>query len=101
MSEKVQRKYVGVLRNLAQSEGSITSKIKVIVSKGEIVETNNKIIIAPSKFKKKSEDSVGENSTENTFVNIIEDLSSVKKTSSPHYIETEDYPDSSDFSDDE
>ena len=101
MNQKNSKKYFGVLRRLAQSEDSVINKIKVIVSEG-VIEESNHCFIAPSKFKNFSENSVDKNSTKKTSVNSFENSNEEKKNlSSQLNIETVDYPDSSDFSDDE
>lgn len=97
--KKSSQKFVGVLRRLAQSEDSVVNKIKVKVSEGDIEE---KCFIAPSKFKNYSEYNVNQNSTKKTSLNTFENSNEKKKNSSPiHNIETVDYPDSSDLSDDD
>ena len=101
MNQKKLKEFVRVLRYLAQSEDLITNRIKIIISKGEIIEEKNHIFIAPSKFKSYSEHSVEQNSTEKKSVNTIENSNVKNNISNPHYIGTVDYPDSSDLSDDE
>ena len=101
MKQENSRKYSRVLRRLAQSENLLTNRIKVIVTEGEIIEETDKIMIAPSKFSSNSNHSVDQNSTEKTSIKTIGNLNVNTKNTSPHHIKEVDYPDSSDFSDDE
>ena len=100
MNQKHSRKFTGILRRLAQSENLLNNKLKVIISEGEIIEENNHIFIIPSKFKEYSENSVDQNSTEKASEKTIENSNIKENFLSPH-IEKMDYPDSSDFSEDE
>ena len=97
MNQKNSKKFVGILRRLAYSESLITNKIKITVSKDEIIEEKNRILIAPSIFKSYSDHE--QNSTEKS-INTIKNSNKEKINSNPH-IESVNYPDSSDFSDDE
>ena len=69
-------------------------------TKKEIIEEKNKVYIAPSIFKN-TEYSTNQNSTNKSSVNKIENFNKEKINLSPQNTETVDYPDSSDFSDDE
>ena len=100
MSQKNSKKFTGILRRLAQSENLLNNKLKVIISEGEIIEENNHIFIIPSKFKEYSENSVDQNSTEKASEKTIENSNIKENILNPH-IETVDYPDSSDLSEDE
>ena len=99
ISKKSERRFSGVLRRLAQSEGTKNNKIKVIISEGEIIEEEDKIFLAPSSFRKPFERPVVQNQTKN--VNNFENPNVDKKILITNDIQIVDYPDSSDFSDDE
>ena len=101
INKKNERKFFGILKQLAKSDDSVMNKIKVTVCKGEIIEEKEKIFIAPSKFMSCHKHSVTNNSNENKNKIIIENLNIKEINSSPHYIEEVDYPDSSDLSDDD
>ena len=99
IKQKNSKKYALVLRRLAQSENLLTNILNVTVSKGEVIEEEKKILIAPLKFKGYSNLSVGENSTDKTINKNSK--SNVKIENYSPLAEKADYPDSSDFSDDE
>ena len=99
IKQKNSKKYALVLRRLAQSENLLTNILKVTVSEGEVIEEEKKILIAPLKFKDYSNLSVGENSTDKTITKNSK--SNVKIENYSPLAEKADYPDSSDFSDDE
>ena len=99
MNKKNPKEFVRVLRHLSQSDNLKNNKIKITISQDEIIEEKNKVYFAPSIFKN-TEYSTNHNSTKKSSVNKIEN-SNIEKNLSPHNAETEDYPDSSDFSDDE
>ena len=97
INQKNSKKFAGILRRLAQSENLLTNILKVTISEGEVIEEEKKILIAPLKFKSYSNPSVEQNSTDNT----INKKSNVKIENYSPLAEKVDYPDSSDFSDDE
>ena len=97
ITQKNPKKFARILRNLAQSENLLTNILKVTISEGEVIEEEKKILIAPLKFKSYSNPSVEQNSTDNT----INKKSNVKIENYSPLAEKADYPDSSDFSDDE
>ena len=99
IKQKNSKKYALVLRRLAQSENLLTNILNVTVSKGEVIEEEKRILIAPLKFKSYSNLSVGENSTDKT-INKNKKPNVEIENYSP-LAEKADYPDSSDFSDDE
>ena len=99
INQKNFKKFAGILRRLAQSENLLTNIIKVTISEGEIIEEKKQILIAPLKFKSYSNLSVEQISTDKT-INTIKNSNVDKNNFSP-LVEKVDYPDSSDFSDDE
>ena len=98
---KNQRKYLGVLRSLAKSDSSIYNKLKITVSEGEFVDEKEQILIAPSMYKSCPENLVNQNINPIPIGNKIEITKEEKEISDENGTETLDYPDSSDFSDDE
>ena len=76
-------------------------KIKVTVSEGEIFEDKEQFFIAPSKFKNTFENVAKRNSIVDKNENLSENLNIETQVSSQNDIEVVDYPDSSDFSEDE
>ena len=100
ISEKNTRRFSGILRRLSKLDNSIKN-MKVTVSEGEISEKNIHDFIAPSKFKNCFELLENPNLPEKLNKNLIENFNVEKINYSPHDIEVVDYPDSSDFSDDE
>ena len=101
INEKSDRKFVEVLRSLVKLDNLITNKIKIIVCEGEITEEQKEFIVAPTKFIKCHEHSIEINSVGNINKNINENMNIEKGNSVSHNIEDADYPDSSDFDDDE
>ena len=102
MNQKNSKNLARILRRLAQSENLLTNKIKITILEGEIIEEKNKFFIAPLMFKSFSEQSVDQISTENASVKTIyKNSKEEEKISSSDDIVEVDYPESSDFSDDE
>ena len=99
LKEKGHRKISGILRSLAKSDSSVTNKLQITVYKDDTSVEKKPIIIAPSMFMKCQK--IKHNSTINTNVNIIQDLTNEKENSSPIPSELVDYPDSSDFDDED
>ena len=97
MNQKNSKKFVEILRHLAYSENLITNKIKVTVYKGETIEEKNRILIASSIFKSYSDH---EQNSKEKSINTIKN-SNIEKIILNPYVESVNYPDSSDFSDDE
>ena len=79
----------------------INNRIKVVVSKDETFEEKNHNFIAPSKFKNFKEYLTDQISSDSKDINTSENSNLEKINLSPQNTETVDYPDSSDFSDDE
>ena len=101
LSTKNSKKFSGILRHLAKSENYIT-KIKVTISKGEIRdEEKDQFLVAPLTYKSSFENIPINNFIENSNKNFIEDLNNENKNSSSYDNDLKEYPDSSDFSDDE
>lgn len=101
INEKNEKKYFGVLRRLAEFDSSMLNKIKVTVYKEDIVEEKKQIIIAPSIFANCPGHLINNNSIERTNENTIEDLIIENENPSPANSELMNYPDSSDFDDDD
>ena len=97
--KKNSKKFFGVLRHLAKSDSSLKNELKVTVCKDDPTEAKKQIIIAPSLFINSCK--INYNSTQNTNINILEDLITKNQNTSPIDAELKDYPDSSDFDDDE
>ena len=105
-NKKNSRRFLGILRRLAESEGSVINKIKVTVYKEDSTEEKDHVFLAPSTFKNYSEHYMDKISSENTSENLLDSTAENSKNSNEvkrvsNDIETEIYPDSSDFSDDE
>ena len=98
--EKNNKKFVGILRRLAKSDSSIMNGLKVTVYKEKIIEEKKQIFIAPSIFNNYLKCFNNYDSAENTSENINED-SVVEEIQSSNDTEQMDYPDSSDFDDDD
>ena len=100
---KNSRKFFGILRRLAKSDPLI-NKLNITVYKAvykeDSIKEKNRFTISPSKFINRSQNLINHNSAKNTNVNIIEDLITEKENSSPIGTELIEYPDSSDFDDD-
>ena len=103
-NEKSSKKFFGVLRRLAKSDSSIKNKMKVTVYNEDITNEKKQIFIAPSMFTtfiNRNKNLNNHNSTENTSKNIIETSIIENEIQSPQNTEIKDYPDSSDFGDDD
>ena len=101
ITEKNKRKFHGVLRRLIKSDSSVNNKMKVTVYKVDNTEKKKQLIIAPLIFTNYCRHLINHNSTINTNVNIIENLIKEEENSSPVDSELKNYPDSSDFDDDD
>ena len=105
ITNKKSRKFCGILRHLAKSDTSIFNTMKITVYKDDITKENNHIFIAPSMFIDFQEHWMNHISTENTSENIIKNLNKnsiiENEIPSPQNTELKDYPDSSDFDDDD
>ena len=103
--DKNTKKFIGILRSLAKSDSSLNNKMKVTVCKEDKTEEIKHITIAPlidTTFSDNHKNLFEKNnSTENTNNNTIEDIIKEKEVQSPQYPELKDYPDSSDFGDDD
>ena len=100
INKKDSIKFFGVLQRLAKSDTSIYNKMKVTVYKEDNIEEKKQILIAPSMFMKYHENYINHVSTSNTIKNINENLIKENENSSPQNPELINYPDSSDFGDD-
>ena len=99
--EKRRKKFSGILRHLAKSDSSLVNKMNITVYKDDIIEEEKQIIIAPSMYLNCRKPLNNHKSAENTIVNIFENLVIEKGNPSPVQDEQIDYPDSSDFEDDD
>ena len=98
IADKNERKYFNIFRRLAKSDSSIFNKLKVTVCEGEFNEEKQCFLVAPLMLfnsdkdleNKKSNEKAIEYSTEHSEISNENDSGILN-----------DYPDSSDFSDDE
>ena len=98
---KNERKYIDLLRKLAKSDTSIYNKFKVTVYEDEFIEGKENNFIAPSTFLSCPESLINQNSNQISTENTIENYNEQTEIYNKNEIQTLDYPDSSDFSDDE
>ena len=98
---KKERKYFGVLRKLAKSDCSVINKLKITVSKSEFIEENEHNFIGPSKLMSYPENLINQNLNQTSVENTIKSSNELPKIAGKNEIHSLDYPDSSDFSDDE
>ena len=99
-TKKEERIYYEALRRLAKLETFKT--LKVIVCDGEFSEEKNQILIAPLMFFDSYKDLDNKNSNPLLNEKSIENLEEQTNISNGKEIESlDDYPNSSDFSDDE
>ena len=100
-TEKSNKKFFGILKRLAKFEDLLINKLEVIVCEGEIIEKINEVFIAPSMFINCQKHSVNCSSTEKKNENKVENLNKEEEILNKNNKEEVDYPDSSDFSDDD
>ena len=102
-NEKNNRKFSRVLRCLAKSDTSLINKMNVTVYKEDIIEEKKQFLVAPLMYINCHKRFINHNSTENTSINIFENsiTEEIQEIQSPQDPELMDYPDSSDFDDDE
>ena len=93
--------YSGILRRLAKLDVPFFNKLKVTVCEGKFAEEKDHIFLAPLMFMSSSENLVKQNLKKTSTENIIKNPNEKKHISDRNEIKTMDYPDSSDFSDDE
>ena len=99
--EKRNRRFSVILRHLAKFDNSIKI-MKVTISEDRITSEKDRILIAPSKFGNCFGHLSNHYSTENTNSKYItENLNIENNDSTRNNIIPGDYPDSSDFSDDD
>ena len=99
---KIERKYFSVLRNLAKLDSSMFNKLKVTVCEGEFNEEKQCFLIPPLVHFESGKDFEDNNSNQISTEKIIENSTIQSEISNENKIETLDnYPDSSDFSEDE
>ena len=101
-TNKNERKYFGVLRRLAKLDNSIYNELKVTVCEGEFVEEKQFFLVAPLMLFDSEKDLDNQKSsqilTDRTFENSTEQ-SGISNENKSEILD--DYPDSSDFSDDD
>ena len=97
-TNKNERKYIDILRRLAKSDSSIFNQLKVTVCEGEFNEEKQCFLIAPLMSFDSGKDLENKKQTKKTN----EDSTEHSEISNENKNEiSDDYPDSSDFSDDE
>ena len=103
MSEKNSRRFFGVLRHLAEFDIPLIHKMNVTVYKEDITEEKKQFLVAPLMYMDCHKNFINHNSAQNTNINIFENsiTEETQETQSPRNPELMDYPDSSDFDDDE
>ena len=101
LRRKNNRKFFGVLRRLAKSDTLLVDKMKVTVYKEDIAEEKKEFIMAPLFLINQPKRLINYKSTENTNEKTIEELIKEEEISSPVDPDLINYPDSSDFDDDE
>ena len=100
-SKRVQ-KYSGILMRLAKLDSSIFNKLKVTVCEGEFIEENKFFLIAPLTQFDSVKDFENKNLSKEITEKAIENSTEQSEISNENKIVSfDDYPDSSDFSDDE
>ena len=99
LSRKNSKKFTEVLRRLAKSDSSLIKKMKITVCEDDTNVNKKNFLIAPSMFMNCHR--IYHASTENTNVNIIKNLITEKENSNPIDTELINYPDSSDFYEDD
>ena len=99
---KTERKYKRILRNLAKSDSSLFNKLKVSVCKGEFNEEKQCFLIAPLILFNSDKDLENQNLNKISNEKLIENSTEQSDVSFENKNESlDEYPDSSDFSDDE
>ena len=101
-ADKNERKYFGVLRRLAKLDSSIFNKLKVTVCEGEFNEEKQCFLVAPLMVFNSDNDLKNKNSSKKSAEKNNGNSTEQSEISYENNIESyDDYPDSSDFSNDE
>ena len=98
IADKNERKYFNIFRRLAKSDSSIFNKLKVTVCEGEFNEEKQCFLVAPLILFNSDKDLENKKSNEKAIENSTEQ-SEISNENESGILN--DYPDSSDFSDDE
>ena len=102
IANKNERKYFGVLRRLAKLDNSIFNTLKVTVCEGEFNEEKECFFVAPLMIFYPGINIKSQKSSQILVKKMIENSNDQTGVSNEDKIEISDnYPDSSDFSDDE
>ena len=102
IADKNERKYFNIFRRLAKSDSSIFNKLKVTVCEGEFNEEKQCFLVAPLMPFDSDKDLENKKTNQNKTEKTIEDSTEHSEISNENKsVISEDYPDSSDFSDDE
>ena len=99
INKKTSRKFSDILGQLAKSDTSLINKMKVTVFKEDIIDEKKQI--APSTFMNSHKHFIYRNSNEDAIVNVIEDSVLESEALTTQNAELINYPDSSDFDEDE
>ena len=98
IADKNERKYFNIFRRLAKSDSSIFNKLKVTVCEGEFNEEKQCFLIAPLILFNSDKDLENKKSNEKA-IEYSTEHSEISNENESGILN--DYPDSSDFSDDE
>ena len=98
IADKNERKYFNIFRRLAKSDSSIFNKLKVTVCEGEFNEEKQCFLVAPLILFNSDKDLENKKSNEKA-IEYSTEHSEISNENESGILN--DYPDSSDFSDDE
>ena len=101
VKNKNERKYLGILRNLGKSDGSVFNTFKITIVEGKFSEDKERNLIASSIYKSCPDNLVNKNINQVSIENMTKISKDQKGISDRNEIQTLDYPDSSDLSDNE
>ena len=102
IANKRERKYFGVLRKLAKFDNLTINQLKVTVCEGEFNEEKQFFLVAPLMTFDSDKDLENKKTNQKQTDKTIEDSTEHSEISNENKSEIlDDYPDSSDFSDDE
>ena len=101
-TNKSEKKYFGVLRRLAKLDSFILNQLKVVVCDGEFNEVNEQFFTAPLMILDQDKNLSNQNSNRTLTGKNIDNYTEQIEVSSENKIKVFDnYPDSSDLSEDE
>ena len=102
IANKSERKYFGVLKRLAKYDNLTINQLKVKVCEGEFNEDKQCFLVVPVILFDSDKDLENKKTNQNKTEKTIEDSTEHSEISNENKSEIlDDYPDSSDFSDDE